>query len=169
MANVEFYRDKRGAACARGEDQRLATFLESDLQESVKVTQDLIALLADRRVCSEFNGNGHSVRISPKMATIESNCAESATPMATGQSETNLLPPWTSEVMVWPCDPVNIEPSTVPKSQEGANAKSNEMLPTASPSNAGVSTDVFPWRPSMNELIPSMVMMILVVKEVVAF
>lgn len=78
MAEVEFYRDKKGAACARGEDQRLATFLESDLQESVQVTKDLIALLADGQVRSEFSGNGHSVTISRKVATIESSFDEEA-------------------------------------------------------------------------------------------
>jgi len=78
MANLEFYRDKRGAACARGRDQRLATFLETDLQESVQVTKDFMALLADGKATSEFNGNGHCVTITCKMATIESNFDEEA-------------------------------------------------------------------------------------------
>jgi hypothetical protein len=78
MAEIEFYRDKKGAACARGEDQRLATFLQTDLQESEQVTKDLMALLADGQVRSEFNGNGHCVTISRKMATIESNFDEEA-------------------------------------------------------------------------------------------
>lgn len=78
MVEVEFYRDKDGAACARGEDQRLATFLETDLQESVQVTKDLIALLADGKEPGEFNGNGHCVTITPKTATIESSFDEEA-------------------------------------------------------------------------------------------
>ena len=78
MAEVEFYRDDKGVACVRGEDERLATFLTTDLQESVEVTKDLIALLADGQERSEFNGNGHCVTISRKMATIESNFDEEA-------------------------------------------------------------------------------------------
>ena len=75
---VEFYRDSDGAARARGEDERLATFLETDLQESVQVTKDFIALLADGDERSEFCGNGHSVTISAKLATIESTVDEEA-------------------------------------------------------------------------------------------
>ena len=78
MEDIEFYRDEKGAACARGEDERLAAFLESDLQESVQVTKDLIAMLADGEERSEFNGNGHCVTISAKMATIDLNIDEDA-------------------------------------------------------------------------------------------
>ena len=78
MVEVEFYRDKKGAACARGEDQRLATFLETDLQESVEVTSDLIALLSAGQEPGKFHGNGHCVTISPKTALIESSFDEDA-------------------------------------------------------------------------------------------
>jgi hypothetical protein len=75
---LEFYRDERGNACARGKDQRLATFLQTDLQGSPAVTQDLIDKLAgsDRR--AEFSGNGHSVTITPVMAVIESHFDDEA-------------------------------------------------------------------------------------------
>lgn len=75
---LEFYHDERGNACARGKDQRLATFLQTDLQGSPAVTQDLIDKLAssDRRV--EFSGNGHSVTITPVMAVIESHFDDDA-------------------------------------------------------------------------------------------
>ena len=78
MVEIEFYRDSDGAARARGEDERVATFLESDLQESVQVTKDFIALLADGEERGEFNGNGHCVTISPKVATIECSADEEA-------------------------------------------------------------------------------------------
>lgn len=78
MDELEFYRDADGAACARGRDQRLATFFETDLQESVEVTRDLIALLANGSERGEFNGNAHSIRISPMLATIEANFDDEA-------------------------------------------------------------------------------------------
>lgn len=78
MADLEFYKDENGAPCARGSDDRIATFLETDLQGSVEITRDLIARLADGQVRSEFNGNGHSVTISPQLATIESNFDDDA-------------------------------------------------------------------------------------------
>ena len=45
MTDLEFYRDEDGNPCARGRDERLATFIQTDLQESVGVITDLIALL----------------------------------------------------------------------------------------------------------------------------
>jgi len=78
MDELEFYRDGDGAACARGRDQRVATFLETDLQESVVVTRELIKLLDNGSVRGEFNGNAHSVTISPVLATIEANFDDNA-------------------------------------------------------------------------------------------
>lgn len=78
MAELEFYRDSRGNPCARGDDKRLATFLETDLQESVSVTKELINLLENSEERVEFNGNGHCVTISAVLVTIESNFDDEA-------------------------------------------------------------------------------------------
>ncbi len=73
MDKLEFYRDNQGNACARGQDDRLATFLQTDLQGSPEVTKDLIATLKSDNEYAEFNGNGHSVSIAPVMVVIDSN------------------------------------------------------------------------------------------------
>lgn len=78
MMKLEFYRDEHGNACARGTDQRLATFLQTDLQGSVEVTKDLAGKLASTEKRAEFNGNGHSVSITPVMAVIESHFDDKA-------------------------------------------------------------------------------------------
>ncbi len=78
MAKLEFYRDDQGNACARGSDQRLATFLQTDLQGSVEVTRDLAGKLAGSDKKAEFSGNGHSVSITPVMAVIESHFDDEA-------------------------------------------------------------------------------------------
>ncbi len=78
MADLEFYRDEEGNACVRGEDERLATFIQTDLQGSTRVISDLIALLEDEGVRSEFNGNAHSLSISTKTVTIEANFDDEA-------------------------------------------------------------------------------------------
>ncbi len=78
MKDLEFFSDDSGNPCARGKDERLAVFLQGDLQGSVQVTRDLIAKLANGQVRSEFHGNGHSVIISPQLATIESNFDDEA-------------------------------------------------------------------------------------------
>jgi len=73
MAKLEFYRDENGNACARGSDKRLATFFQTDLQDSIEVTKDLLAKLSGDIKRAEFNGNGHSVSIAPVMVLIEPN------------------------------------------------------------------------------------------------
>ena len=78
MSELEFYRDERGIPCARGDDERLARFLETDLQGSEEVTQSLIKRLEATDERSEFNGNGHSVTISEVMVTIDSNFDDEA-------------------------------------------------------------------------------------------
>jgi len=78
MATLEFYHDEQGNACARGKDQRLATFLQTDLQGSVEVARDLASKLASTEKKVEFNGNGHSVSITPVMAVIESHFDDEA-------------------------------------------------------------------------------------------
>ncbi|MCH9669936.1 MAG: hypothetical protein K0U93_00660 [Gammaproteobacteria bacterium] len=70
MDELEFYRDDSGNPCVRGDDERVARFVESDLQGSVEVTESLLALLAGTAP-AEFNGNAHSVTITPMLATIE--------------------------------------------------------------------------------------------------
>ena len=78
MADLEFYRDEEGNPCARGEDERLATFIQTDLQGSVQITSDLIALLEDGDARNEFHGNAHSLNISTKTVTIEANFDDEA-------------------------------------------------------------------------------------------
>lgn len=78
MADLEFYRDEEGNPCARGRDDRLATFIQTDLQESVGVITDLIALLKSDSEHAEFNGNAHSVTITPATVVIDSNFDDEA-------------------------------------------------------------------------------------------
>ena len=73
MTDLEFYRDEDGNPCARGRDERLATFIQTDLQESVGVITDLIALLKSDQQHGEFNGNAHSVVITPATVVVDSN------------------------------------------------------------------------------------------------
>ena len=47
MSDLEFYRDEEGNPCVRGEDERLATFIQTDLQGSIQIVSDLIARLED--------------------------------------------------------------------------------------------------------------------------
>ncbi|MEM7256951.1 MAG: hypothetical protein AAF404_06140, partial [Pseudomonadota bacterium] len=62
-----------GNACVRGKDDRLATFIHTDLQGSVSITEDLIATLKSDQSHAEFNGNAHSVSITPETVVIDSN------------------------------------------------------------------------------------------------
>lgn len=78
MAKLEFYHDEQGNPCARGRDDRLATFIQTDLQESTAVISELIALLKSDDSHAEFNGNAHSVSITPATAVIESNFDDEA-------------------------------------------------------------------------------------------
>jgi len=78
MSVLEFYHDEQGNACVRGEDERLATFIQTDLQGSVQIVSDLILMLEDEGVQSEFHGNAHSLSISTKTVTIEANFDDEA-------------------------------------------------------------------------------------------
>jgi len=78
MSELEFYHDEGGNPCVRGEDERLATFIQTDLQGSVQIVSDLILLLEDDGVQSEFHGNAHSLSISTKTVTIEANFDDEA-------------------------------------------------------------------------------------------
>ena len=78
MSDLEFYRDEEGNHCVRGEDERLATFIQTDLQGSIQIVSDLIARLEDEGAHSEFHGNAHSLNISSKTVTIEANFDDEA-------------------------------------------------------------------------------------------
>ena len=78
MSQLEFFSDADGNPCARGTDKRLAVFLQTDLQGSVEVTRDLATKLASDEKKIEFNGNAHSVTITPVMALIESHFDDEA-------------------------------------------------------------------------------------------
>jgi len=77
MSDLEFYRDEAGNPCAKGRDDRLATFIQTDLQGSAEVTRDLIARLKSEEN-SEFHGNAHSLSIASVMVLIEANFDDEA-------------------------------------------------------------------------------------------
>ena len=72
MHKLDFYRDESGYPHARGDDERLATFLETDLQSSSEICEELLQLLSHEHETSEFSGNAHHVAITTKTVTIES-------------------------------------------------------------------------------------------------
>ena len=57
--------------CARGDDDRLATYLQTDLQGSTELTNNLIALLQDDEFSGDFIGNGHCVDFRDHSVLIE--------------------------------------------------------------------------------------------------
>ena len=69
---LDFYRDEAGHVRAQGDDERLATFLETDCQSSIEVCKELLRLLGNEHEASEFIGNAHHVAIAAKTVTIES-------------------------------------------------------------------------------------------------
>ena len=77
MADLHFYRDEDGAPRANGEDTRLAAFFESDIQDSIEIAEDLLALLQLPQE-AEFNGNAHSLSIDPKTVCLSNQFDESA-------------------------------------------------------------------------------------------
>ena len=78
MPDLEFYYDDEGHPCVRGDDERLATFIQTDLQGSETVLADLIAQLEGDAEQAEFNGNAHSLSITAKTVTIEANFDDEA-------------------------------------------------------------------------------------------
>jgi hypothetical protein len=72
MSDLNFYRDEGGHVRAQGDDERLATFLETDCQSSIEVCEELLELLGNEHSRSEFTGNAHHVAIATKTVTIES-------------------------------------------------------------------------------------------------
>lgn len=69
--NLEFYIDEDGMHCARGEDERLATYLQTDIQGSTAIAEELIVLLKDPEFSGEFSGNGHCVDFRDNSVLIE--------------------------------------------------------------------------------------------------
>jgi len=69
--DLEFYIDADGICCARGDDERLATYLQTDIQGSVPIAEELIALLKDPDFSGDFSGNGHCVDFRDKSVAIE--------------------------------------------------------------------------------------------------
>ena len=72
MDKLEFYIDESGQPCARGTDQRLATYLETDLQGSQAITKTIIEALENQSFRGDINGNGHCVTFSNQTVSIES-------------------------------------------------------------------------------------------------
>ena len=76
--DLEFYVNEEGAHCARGADERLATYLQTDLQGSVAQAEQLIAHLRDAEFSGEFIGNGHCVDFRDNSVSIEAMHDEQA-------------------------------------------------------------------------------------------
>lgn len=77
MGELKFYRDEEGAPRAKGEDTRVACFLESDIQDAVEIAQDLLMLLKQPEE-AEFHGNSHSLSIDPQTVCLSNHADESA-------------------------------------------------------------------------------------------
>lgn len=77
-AELEFYKDADGMHCARGTDERLATYLQTDLQGSATLANELLALLKDDAFSGEFTGNGHCVDFRDNSIAIEAMHDEAA-------------------------------------------------------------------------------------------
>ncbi len=77
MSDLQFYRDEDGVARAAGEDHRLASFLESDIQDAIEIAQVLLALLNQPEE-AEFHGNVYSVSIDPITVRLSNNADEEA-------------------------------------------------------------------------------------------
>ena len=75
---LEFYIDEDGSPAARGEDQRLAVYLQSDIQGSKEIAKELIALLKDTNHRGEFTGNAHTVDIRKSSVMINAMFDEEA-------------------------------------------------------------------------------------------
>ena len=75
---LEFYMDAQGMPCARGADERLAVYLQTDLQGSTELTLELIRLLEDPGFEGDFNGNAHCVDFRENSVSIEALHDEAA-------------------------------------------------------------------------------------------
>lgn len=72
MSKLKFYLDENGLPAADGEDQRLAVFLQTDVQGSAEIAKSIMAALSDPEYRGEITGNGHCLSVTSKMAIIES-------------------------------------------------------------------------------------------------
>lgn len=68
---LEFYIDDQGIHCARGEDDRLATYLQTDIQGSIAFAEELIAKLKDPEFTGDVSGNAHCVDFRDNSVLIE--------------------------------------------------------------------------------------------------
>jgi len=73
MRQLEFYQDDDGNPCAQGEDFRLASYLETDVQGSSEIARELIACLENKTFRGDITGNAHTVSVAEKTVTIESS------------------------------------------------------------------------------------------------
>lgn len=72
MSSIKFSRDENGLPVLLGEDYRLATYLQTDIQCSTDMVQTIIAALQNEDYRGEIAGNAHSLVITHRMAAIES-------------------------------------------------------------------------------------------------
>jgi len=77
MPKLTFYLDDNGLPAARGDDIRLATFLQTDIQGSAEVAKSIIEALKDPAYRGEITGNAHCLCVTKKLAIIESLYDES--------------------------------------------------------------------------------------------
>lgn len=75
---LEFYVDDDGTYCARGADERLATYLQTDIQGSAAIAEELIALLNNPDFSGDFSGNAHCVDFRDNSVLIEAMHDEDA-------------------------------------------------------------------------------------------
>jgi len=79
MSNkLTFYVDDDGNPSASGDDERLAVYLQTDIQGSASMAEELIAHLEDSDFRGEFNGNAHSVDFRENSVMIAANFDEEA-------------------------------------------------------------------------------------------
>ncbi len=70
-AELVFYLDEAGVHRARGDDERLARYLETDIQGSIARAEELIELLEDADFSGDFVGNAHCVDFRAKSVSID--------------------------------------------------------------------------------------------------
>ena len=74
---LTFTHDSEGNPALKGNDERLITFIETEIQESEAIANELLAMLKNGKD-TEFHGNAHSVIIREETATIEANFDDEA-------------------------------------------------------------------------------------------
>lgn len=84
---LEFFLDEHGLPSARGDDERLATYLQTDLQGSLELTSQLIAHLEDPEFTGDVVGNGHCVDFRDNSVSIEAMHDEKAPDRVVSRAE----------------------------------------------------------------------------------